>query len=195
VIPARTGLVNKPDAGKNPISVLFEKAGQGAVTFNDLGEEGDPPNKTFSVNVTVSEKEFVGTGSNKKKAKADACKKALEDLYNIHSGFLGTSPRGDGFAVNTVNSVTPKPPKVCAIRSPVMVLNELDKPVDKDGKPMGHEFVFVRETGQAPNIMFVMKVLVKGRTYFGEGPSKQTAKQAAATKALTAAFPEATAPN
>jgi len=194
VTPAQQGFIAKPDTAKNPITVLYEKAGQGAVTFNDLGEEGDAQNKTFSVNVTVGEKEFVGTGSNKKKAKAEACRKALQDLYNITSDFLGVTPRGETFAVNTsVNTAVPKPPKVCAVKSPVMALNEQDK--DAKGQTVKHEFILVTERGAPPNVVFVMKVLVKGRTYIGEGPSKQAAKQAAATKALKAAFPEAAAPN
>lgn len=194
VSPTPVGLIAKSDNVKNPITVLYEKAGQGCVTFNDLGEEGDPQNKTFSVNVTVGEKEFVGTGSNKKKAKAEACRKALQDLYNIQSDFLGVTPRGEGFAVNTtVNNAVPKPPKVSAIKSPVMALNEKDK--DAKGNPVKHEFILVTERGTAPNLVFVMKVVIKGRTYIGEGPSKQAAKQAAATKALKAAFPEAAAPN
>lgn len=68
---------------KHPVSLLNEKRGKGNPITYSCSEEGDLPNKVFSMTCTVDGASFTGEAKSKKEAKQIAAIKALSEVYGI----------------------------------------------------------------------------------------------------------------
>lgn len=52
------------------------------IQYTDLGSEGQTPNITHTVGVTVDDQSFIGAGRNKKLARKEAARQACNKLFN-----------------------------------------------------------------------------------------------------------------
>merc|ERR1712121_278257 len=140
----------------------------------------------MGINVSLQGRLFIGQGQSKKAAKNDACAKALQAVYNIKAE-METPTSVLNKSMTNGHSHQVKAAKPPVEKSPLSQLNELD--LDENKQPIKHEFELLKTEGVAPNQKFTMRLEVKGEYYFGNGPSKKEAKQAAAHKALKKEFP------
>merc|ERR1712025_702232 len=68
---------------KHPVSLLHEKRGRENPISYSCSEEGELPNKVFTISCEVDGKAFSGEAKSKKEAKKIAAIKALAEIYEI----------------------------------------------------------------------------------------------------------------
>lgn len=81
-------LRNIPNLEENACLALNTIILPNTVDYECLGDEGPPHEKIFTVKLVYNTEEYIGTGGSKKKARADAARKAViailgEDCYKM----------------------------------------------------------------------------------------------------------------
>ncbi|XP_062604715.1 double-stranded RNA-specific editase 1-like isoform X2 [Saccostrea cucullata] len=188
---------------KHPVMYLNELRRN--MTYQLVSEQEVDKEKLYTMSVLVDGQTFMGTAKNKKLAKMEAARQALETLFNaVYVPDLESQvdQKEDTVAVPEVK-VEPGEGEESGImlgkrRFPEngtqIILNKKRKiqstPVTKNAlmqlneiKP-GLEFQFVAQSGPVHAPTFIMSVEVNGTKFEGQGQTKKAARLNAAEKAL-----------
>jgi len=157
----------KEVAMKNAVMMLNEMfPPPAAPQYKVTAMTGTPNNPTFTMNCTILEQTFSGTGRSKKEAKLAASQKALEEMFgkNFNDGGVGE-----------VSGNTSNPRNLSEIdswlelegKNPVSILNELYP---------GTIFQLVSAEGPSHAPQFCVRATLAAVSYEGRGVSKKEAK-------------------
>jgi len=88
-------LRNIPNFEDNVCLVLNTILTPSLIEYENLGEEGPPHDKKFTVKIKFNDQEYLGYGGSKKKARADAAKQAVITLLGdaCYNSLIASSPK------------------------------------------------------------------------------------------------------
>ncbi|ODM95174.1 Double-stranded RNA-specific editase 1 [Orchesella cincta] len=98
-------LQNIPNFEDNACLVLNTILFPSTIEYENLGEEGPPHDRKFTVKISFGDQEYIGYGGSKKKARADAAKQAVITLLgeSCYNSLAMSSPKMES-ASTTVSS-------------------------------------------------------------------------------------------
>ncbi|XP_018577516.1 double-stranded RNA-specific editase Adar [Anoplophora glabripennis] len=174
--------VNINISQKNPISILNEL--RLGLKYEVVEQSGPSHNPIFKVSVVVDGQTYYGVGNSKKAAKCCAATEALKSFIQFPNNGTITSTNNvsntkmdftSDQIVNKKKNSAGGAPKKPVVKVPVMLLNELYPGAQYD----------CSNDESDPYARFKVIITIENETYSGTGPSKKSARNAAATAALS----------